>query len=102
MLRRAHSSALALMLAVAAVVTACSAAGPPGGGVVKTAAAHPASPPAGSGSTAARPHPARVTIAAVGDTMLGSTPDLPPDPGRYLAAVRRELDRGRADRLRQS
>jgi poly-gamma-glutamate capsule biosynthesis protein CapA/YwtB (metallophosphatase superfamily) len=36
-----------------------------------------------------------VTIAAVGDTMLGNTPDLPPDPGRYLAAVRRELDRGR-------
>jgi len=35
-----------------------------------------------------------VTIAAVGDTMLGSTPDLPPDPGRYLAAVGRELDRG--------
>jgi Bacterial capsule synthesis protein PGA_cap len=35
-----------------------------------------------------------VTIAAVGDTMLGSTPDLPPDPGSYLSAVRSELDRG--------
>jgi poly-gamma-glutamate capsule biosynthesis protein CapA/YwtB (metallophosphatase superfamily) len=26
--------------------------------------------------------------------MLGNTPDLPPDPGTYFAAVRRELDRG--------
>jgi hypothetical protein len=34
-----------------------------------------------------------VTIAAVGDTMLGSTPDLPPHPGTYLAAVKRELTR---------
>jgi poly-gamma-glutamate capsule biosynthesis protein CapA/YwtB (metallophosphatase superfamily) len=35
-----------------------------------------------------------VTIAAVGDTMLGNTPDLPPHPGTYLAAVQRELTRG--------
>jgi hypothetical protein len=30
---------------------------------------------------------ATVTITAVGDTMLGSTPDLPPDPGAYLDGV---------------
>jgi hypothetical protein len=35
-----------------------------------------------------------VTIAAVGDTMLGSTPDLPPDPGTYLKAVEPVLDQG--------
>jgi poly-gamma-glutamate capsule biosynthesis protein CapA/YwtB (metallophosphatase superfamily) len=35
-----------------------------------------------------------VTIAAVGDTMLGDTPDLPPDPGTYLDAVEPVLDRG--------
>ena len=35
-----------------------------------------------------------VTIAAAGDTMLGSTPDLPPDPGSYLDAVKQVLDRG--------
>ena len=35
-----------------------------------------------------------VTIAAVGDTMLGTTPDLPPNPGSYLDAVRPVLDRG--------
>ena len=32
-----------------------------------------------------------VSIAAVGDTMLGSTPDLPPSPGTYLAAMRADL-----------
>jgi hypothetical protein len=30
---------------------------------------------------------ASVTIAAVGDTMLGNTPDLPPDPATYVEAV---------------
>jgi poly-gamma-glutamate capsule biosynthesis protein CapA/YwtB (metallophosphatase superfamily) len=32
-----------------------------------------------------------VTLSAVGDTMLGSTPTLPPDPGSYLAGVRSQL-----------
>jgi poly-gamma-glutamate capsule biosynthesis protein CapA/YwtB (metallophosphatase superfamily) len=32
-----------------------------------------------------------VTIAAVGDTMLGNTPDLPPDPAGYYDAVKKEL-----------
>jgi len=32
-----------------------------------------------------------VTIAAVGDTMLGDTPDLPPHPGTYLALVKDAL-----------
>ncbi|HEY6295582.1 MAG TPA: CapA family protein, partial [Streptosporangiaceae bacterium] len=35
-----------------------------------------------------------VTIAAVGDTMLGDTPRLPPDPGAYLEAVEPVLGRG--------
>jgi poly-gamma-glutamate capsule biosynthesis protein CapA/YwtB (metallophosphatase superfamily) len=35
-----------------------------------------------------------VTIAAVGDTMLGDIPKLPPDPGAYLEAVEPVLDRG--------
>jgi Bacterial capsule synthesis protein PGA_cap len=33
----------------------------------------------------------RVTLAAVGDTMLGSTPTLPPDPAGYFAGVRSQL-----------
>jgi len=35
-----------------------------------------------------------VTISAVGDMMLGNTPDLPPDPGGYLDAVKPILDTG--------
>jgi poly-gamma-glutamate capsule biosynthesis protein CapA/YwtB (metallophosphatase superfamily) len=35
-----------------------------------------------------------VTIAAVGDTMLGNTPDLPPDPASYFDDVRSILDSG--------
>jgi capsule synthesis protein PGA_cap len=32
-----------------------------------------------------------LSITAVGDTMLGSTPELPPSPSTYLSAVRGEL-----------
>ena len=35
-----------------------------------------------------------VIIAAVGDTMLGTTPHLPPDPGSYFEPVQSILDRG--------
>ncbi len=44
------------------------------------------------GAGAARPKPASpVTLAAVGDTILGTTPQLPSQPGRYLDRVRRQL-----------
>jgi poly-gamma-glutamate capsule biosynthesis protein CapA/YwtB (metallophosphatase superfamily) len=36
----------------------------------------------------------RVTITAVGDTMLGNTPDLPPDPAGYFDAVKSTLGSG--------
>jgi hypothetical protein len=91
--RLAHLGALALMLAAALGVAACSAADRPAGRAATATAAAPTAA-AGSGSPAARAGLAPVTIAAVGDTMLGNTPDLPPDPGTYLGAVRRELDRG--------
>src|SRR4051812_19116611 len=38
----------------------------------------------------AKPRPG-VTLAAVGDTMLGSSPELPADPGSYLDAVEGQL-----------
>ena len=61
-----------------------------------------AGPPAaqtGGGGSAPRtttPPPKKVdrrvvSLAAVGDTMLGSTPTLPPSPETYFAAVRSEL-----------
>jgi poly-gamma-glutamate capsule biosynthesis protein CapA/YwtB (metallophosphatase superfamily) len=37
---------------------------------------------------------APVTIAVAGDTMLGDTPDLPPDPASYLGPVTHTLDSG--------
>ena len=44
-------------------------------------------------TTTPAPAPDRrtISIAAVGDTMLGSTPQLPPSPGTYLAAMRADL-----------
>jgi poly-gamma-glutamate capsule biosynthesis protein CapA/YwtB (metallophosphatase superfamily) len=69
--------------------------------VTAAGSTRPPSPPAGSQSSSAGPPstapPAKqratgtVTLSAVGDTMLGSTPTLPPDPGTYLDGVRRQL-----------
>jgi hypothetical protein len=44
--------------------------------------------PASSTTTTAPP---TVTLSAVGDTELGNTPDLPPDPSAYLAPVESAL-----------
>ncbi len=92
-LRRACLGALALMFAAAAGVAACSAVGQPAGGAANAAAAHLAGAAESDGG-AALPRLAPVTIAAVGDTMLGDTPHLPPDPRGYFGAVRRDLSRG--------
>jgi poly-gamma-glutamate capsule biosynthesis protein CapA/YwtB (metallophosphatase superfamily) len=51
-------------------------------------ASHPAA------AKGAAPPGASVTITAVGDTMLGSTPNLPPDPAGYLDAVKATLTQG--------
>src|SRR2546423_1154434 len=47
-------------------------------------------------TTPPAPPPGRptISIAAVGDTMLGSTPGLPPSPGTHLAALRAGLRGG--------
>jgi Bacterial capsule synthesis protein PGA_cap len=37
------------------------------------------------------PDPRTISIAAVGDTMFGSTPELPSSPSAYLAAMRADL-----------
>ena len=95
-------------------LTACSLAPAPTARTTVTPAARSGAPgptPAGAGS-AASAHPATagpsaaasprttsaaaasVTIAAVGDMMLGNTPDLPPDPATYLEPVKGELATG--------
>ena len=51
--------------------------------------------PAGTARADVRAAPASsVRIAAVGDTMLGTTPVLPPNPGSYLSSVSSVLSRG--------
>ena len=84
--------------AITALVTGlglagCSLATHPDGAGPVGSARHTASPAV---RASASPGPSRaatsVSIVAVGDTMLGNMPDLPPDPASYLHAVRRELD----------
>src|SRR6201994_4818609 len=78
-------------------LAACPSGGQPTAGQTPA----PASSTAQAHSAKASPSPsvsasasASVTIAAVGDTMLGTSPDLPPDPATYLDAVKPELDAG--------
>lgn len=84
-------------LVLALGLSACAPAGPAQGGAPGGAASSrsPASSRAARpGKTGAGARPASVTIAAVGDTMLGDTPDLPADPATYLDAVKPVLDSG--------
>jgi poly-gamma-glutamate capsule biosynthesis protein CapA/YwtB (metallophosphatase superfamily) len=100
-----RSGLLAIIgLVIALVVSACSFGSPPGGTVASPAAdsagsSHPAAlASAATQRAAALPRKstagASVTLTAVGDMMLGNTPNLPPDPGTYFRAVRPELRNG--------
>ena len=100
-----RSGLLALVgLAVALVVSACSFGSPPGGTAASPAvgsagSSHPAAlASAATQRAAALPRKstadASVNLTAVGDMMLGNTPDLPADPGTYFRAVRPELRKG--------
>jgi hypothetical protein len=74
--------------AALAVVSACSAGGAPAAIIPTSAAATVRVSLTDPGTSARASAPGgSVTITAVGDTMLGDTPDLPPDPGTYLSAV---------------
>ena len=85
-------------LAALLAVSACSAANDGGTSTIRDVAGIEAATatrsPGPSASLHATAAAHSVTIAAVGDTMLGDTPDLPPDPGAYLEAVEPILDRG--------
>ncbi len=84
------------------VLSACSLAGRPAERAATSAPAPPAGPAGSRAVTAGAPEPgagpaataAAVTITAVGDMMLGNTPDLPPDPAAYLGAAGPVLRRG--------
>src|SRR5215831_4155635 len=75
----------------AATPAAAPGAGPAGGRAVTAGTPGPGASPASPAVLAAA---ATVTITAVGDMMLGNTPDLPPDPAAYLGTVEPVLRRG--------
>jgi poly-gamma-glutamate capsule biosynthesis protein CapA/YwtB (metallophosphatase superfamily) len=105
-MRRSAAIALVAVVAVGACLLAADAL--IGGGTVRTplhaaagtTAAHEAAATvdakpgkdggsgANGGTDASDPG---VSFAAVGDTMLGNTPELPADPGSYLDPVKRQL-----------
>src|ERR1700728_4810886 len=97
--RRAACSVL--LIAAVTVLAGCASPGPgaagrataAGSGIGLRQAALRNTPVSGTRQAPVR-SAAPVTIAAVGDTMLGSTHDLPPDPGTYLRAVEPVLDQG--------
>jgi poly-gamma-glutamate capsule biosynthesis protein CapA/YwtB (metallophosphatase superfamily) len=93
--RRVAVAALALAVVVAAGVAAAAGISSRSGGeagFVGGGGTHPPiSPPSTSPlPTTQVPH-GTVTIAAVGDTMLGITPTLAPSPGTYLGRMRAAL-----------
>jgi hypothetical protein len=93
------SSARSVVVVIAALVAvgcasnsgdpaaAPSHTGNGGSGVEPTAAVTSATTSSPQGATG---HGV-IRISAVGDTMLGDTPDLPPDPASYLSAVAKTL-----------
>ncbi|HEX5260178.1 MAG TPA: CapA family protein, partial [Gaiellales bacterium] len=107
--RRRRAVALGLLLAALAAggyALARNGSGAPARAAKPPSLPHPTTgagpfaataPSAGSGtardssSTGAAPPTGTVSLAAVGDTMLGSTPTLPPDPGSYFDGVRSAL-----------
>ena len=103
-LRRALKGLCAIAGCAAVVAaTACSSASSSALAGSSAGWTDPAHASAGSGATraassggspAAPKAGASVTITAVGDTMLGNTPNLPPDPAGYFDAVKPTLTSG--------
>jgi hypothetical protein len=96
--RRLAAVVLAACLVAAVVVGVVTRNGhhqaAPSGSTTSTAAKSSTSlGPASTTSTTVR-KAVPITIAAVGDTMLGNTPLLPPDPASYFDAVKSELVSG--------
>jgi poly-gamma-glutamate capsule biosynthesis protein CapA/YwtB (metallophosphatase superfamily) len=88
---------LAAALGVAAIIGVSASSPPAQPGAAPDAGVSPV-PSRAAPTPTPRPTPARavpsVTIAAVGDTMLGNTPDLPPHPAAYFDAVKHTLGAG--------
>jgi hypothetical protein len=94
--RRRRRVALAVMVVLVLAVARVTYLSLRGGSSARTGAPPTthhvttgASGPGGSSTSNTTPPPPNttVTISAVGDTMMGTTPMLPPDPGSYFSAV---------------
>jgi poly-gamma-glutamate capsule biosynthesis protein CapA/YwtB (metallophosphatase superfamily) len=90
---RRHALRPAVVAAATLGVVACAA----GSGVGSVPARAHLHARASSHATDRVPakHPGAVRLTAVGDTVLGNTPNLPSDPGSYLGAVKSKI-RGNA------
>lgn len=93
----AITGSAALLIVAACSPLSHSAASPSGAPAAATASSLANSgtvTPAAASPRASTEAAPSVTIAAVGDTMLGNTPDLPADPATYFGAVKPTLDAG--------
>jgi poly-gamma-glutamate capsule biosynthesis protein CapA/YwtB (metallophosphatase superfamily) len=93
--KRFVAFALALLAVVVLVVVAAGAISggtvrSPGGGTAADMTTASEAADLGAKPGAGKDEPG-VTVAAVGDTMLGNTPELPADPGSYLDPVKGQL-----------
>jgi Bacterial capsule synthesis protein PGA_cap len=92
--RRIALAALGLAVAVVVGVAAAAALSSGSGGEAQSGSSgprsHTSTPTTTPPPTTQAPH-GTITIAAVGDTMLGMTPTLPASPGTYLGAMRSAL-----------
>jgi Bacterial capsule synthesis protein PGA_cap len=96
--RQRRTALVALALAVVVVAGVAAAVGvsspPDRGGRSGAGGSLPRTPTGTATTTTKHEHPrphGTVTIAAVGDTMLGTTPTLPPSPDTYLGQMRTAL-----------
>jgi poly-gamma-glutamate capsule biosynthesis protein CapA/YwtB (metallophosphatase superfamily) len=89
-MRHRHATRLLAVLAFAATGVACASSGSASGSSRPRVASSKA---ASHGSTPKTPRAAAglIRLTAVGDTILGNTPNLPPDPASYLDAVKRKI-----------
>jgi len=96
--RRARTLGAVTGAVAALVLAACTAGHPAPASIAGPTTASPATTrttgPAATRTTSPASSAASVTITAVGDMVLGNTPDLPPEPGTYFRAVKPALSRG--------
>ena len=84
--------AVVLIGGIAAAVAEAAGSSPSSSGTTTTTAAGGGSGTTAKSSTTTTTKPLNpITMTAVGDTMLGNTPTLPPDPNTYLAGVESAL-----------